>query len=168
MVAVLVDLAPDRDPRRMELCADHAISMTVPRGWTRVDERHLDEADVPEGPPSVAEIASLSTLDVIAAALAPSDVDDVDDVDPDADATDLEDGPSVAAVMAAALANPSVQDSQPADDVAPTRPVEVADDAVTGGAQLSLAPDVPSPRRPRPVPASLDDSTAQAARPSRD
>lgn len=180
-VAVLVDLPADRDPRRMELCSDHAASMTVPMGWTRDDQRAPDEVDAPTGPPTLAEIASLSTLDVITAALGPTVPGD------HAEATHepapADDGPSVAAVMAAALANP--EGSEPRDEPAPVdepgvesgvesevevvapeaAPSQDADDEqdVTAGAQLTLAPDQPPARRARPVPAALDGDSQEPA-----
>lgn len=133
-VAVLVDLPSERDPRRMELCADHATGMSVPRGWTRVDDREVEDDLVPHGAPTVTEITSLSTLEVLTAALeadpdgsdAPSvpvaagEVGASDVVDhsgvPDVDAAEpgrpgSDDGPSAAAVMAATLAKvPSPSD----------------------------------------------------------
>jgi len=168
----------------MELCSDHAASMTVPMGWTRDDQRAPDEVDAPTGPPTVAEIASLSTLDVITAALEPTGTgDQAAAVEEPAPLDD--DGPSVAAVMAAALANP--EGAEPPDEPAPVDEPTVAAEAdvvapeaaasedpaadqdaaddqdAMAGAQLTLAPDQPPARRARPVPASLDgDSQAPA------
>lgn len=35
----LLDLTPEPDPALYDLCPDHADSLTVPRGWERVDQR---------------------------------------------------------------------------------------------------------------------------------
>lgn len=37
----LVDLRPAPDPALYDLCPDHADTLTVPRGWDRVDERSV-------------------------------------------------------------------------------------------------------------------------------
>jgi hypothetical protein len=37
----LLDLSPERDPNLWELCPHHAETLTVPRGWDRVDERSI-------------------------------------------------------------------------------------------------------------------------------
>jgi hypothetical protein len=36
---VIDDLAPERDPARLDLCRDHAGRMTPPLGWTINDRR---------------------------------------------------------------------------------------------------------------------------------
>lgn len=35
----VLDLAPERDPNRYDLCAAHAGRLRVPHGWVLVDER---------------------------------------------------------------------------------------------------------------------------------
>lgn len=67
---MLVDLPGERDPRVMELCADHAQRATVPLGWELRDERVVDVVEVaPSGPPTVTELRSPTTVETIAAAL---------------------------------------------------------------------------------------------------
>lgn len=179
-LAVLVDLPTERDPRRMELCSEHATRMSVPLGWKRADQRTEDHVDVPTGPPSVAEITALSTLEVLTAALEPiaASPDDAGVVAPG----ETGDEPSVATVIAAALANP-VEDAESvadwgsdldhglvddgtadvidagqaaaAADLADV--VDVDEEIVEGGTQLVLVAAARLARRARPVPAALDD-----------
>ena len=143
-VAILVDLPDERDPRRMELCADHASGMSVPLGWTRIDDREEEDARPPQGPPSVTEITSLSTLEVLTAALESDEGHDIsgageqpadpgvwdpttpglavvpvsdDDAGTTPGAPDPADGPSTAAIMAAVLAHgPHPVDGEPTAD----------------------------------------------------
>jgi Protein of unknown function (DUF3499) len=38
------DLAPIRDPNLFDLCGPHAIRLTAPYGWSRIDDRTLPAA----------------------------------------------------------------------------------------------------------------------------
>jgi hypothetical protein len=150
-IATLVDLPDERDPRRMELCADHAGKMSVPLGWTRVDERQDEDPGEPQGPPSVTELTSAGTLEALTAALE-ADEDDglvgsVSEVtalpvsglaDPaGTGGPDPDDGATSAAVMAAVLAHglhsedAAPNDATPGDGApadATTGDVDPADD----------------------------------------
>ncbi len=54
--AVLGPLAPVRDPSALELCEDHARTVTVPRGWTMIRlADHFEPA-----PPSTDDLMALA------------------------------------------------------------------------------------------------------------
>jgi hypothetical protein len=42
----LLDLTAESDPNLYDLCPHHADSLTVPKGWTRVDQRTTQDAPV--------------------------------------------------------------------------------------------------------------------------
>lgn len=166
--ATLVDLPQERDPRRMELCADHAGAMTVPRGWTLDDERADVDDTPPSGPVTVTELRSESTRAALAAALGDPDTASPVTADGTADVRDETDGDEVtpvATVMAAALnrssraratvtSGPAAGDPRDDGEVAPGDD-EAADDA-EGGRQLAIG-DEELRDRARPVPASRRD-----------
>ena len=55
----LLDLAAEPDPSLYDLCPHHADALTVPKGWTRVDQRSSADAPVePAASDRVAEPAS--------------------------------------------------------------------------------------------------------------
>lgn len=182
-VAQLVDLPGERDPRRMELCADHARHLTVPLGWDLDDARTDVETETPTGPPTAAELGSVSTLETLAAALhEPDEMDAAEAGAGDDQAADLarsgtddadprDDGgaDTAAAIMAAVLDEPEAA-GEPAPDphaMPPMADETPAEATPTPGAtaradeghderQLQLGGADDLARRPRPVPAARD------------
>lgn len=171
-VATLVDLPRERDPRRMELCADHAATMTVPRGWTRRDERIDVDDTPPSGPVTVTELRSEATRAALAAALGGRDASSASAAGTGADRderaeTDAGVGArSVATVKAAALHDSSSVASRATEPAAGDTPDDdgrVApgdddrdEDPAAGGRQLAIG-DEERRDRARPVPAARRD-----------